>query len=264
MSLASQVTALSTRIASEFKTLRTTLGNNADLNTAAKSTLVGAINEVKTGLGSAGAQINDAAPSTSSVYSSSKTDTQVAGLINDVTPSASKVYSSTKSSAVATAAAAALIDDATASGTKTYSSTKTLAEILALIADGSPGLNKTYSSTKINAVIAALINDAAPSTTKVYSSTKTEAQITAAVNALIGGAPAAWDTFKEIADYITADQSGAAAMNTAIGNRVRFDAAQALTGPEKTQALTNIGAAPSADLGDPATDFVAAFNAALV
>jgi len=50
----------------------------------------------------------------------------------------------------------------------------------------------------------------------------------------------------------------------AVNKRVRYDAAQALTAPEQAQARSNIGAVASADVGDTAFDFVAAFEAALI
>jgi capsid protein len=50
---------------------------------------------------------------------------------------------------------------------------------------------------------------------------------------------------------------------TAVDKRVRFDAAQSLTAPEQTQARQNIGAIASTAIGDPETDFVSVFEAAL-
>lgn len=73
MSLSTQISSVVTRIGTEFKTLRATIGSNADLTTTTKSTLVGAINEVKTATASAGAQIVDGTPSTTTVFSSTKT-----------------------------------------------------------------------------------------------------------------------------------------------------------------------------------------------
>lgn len=83
MSLISQVQNLATRIGTEFKAVRALLGANADLTTSHKSTLVGAINEVKAvadagGGGGGGASINDTTPSTSTTYSSSKINTELA------------------------------------------------------------------------------------------------------------------------------------------------------------------------------------------
>lgn len=90
MSLATNITNLATRIATEIKALRTLVnGNTADLSTLSttdKSNLVAAINEVKASAGSGGAAINDAATATTSVWSSTKTDAQIsaatAALVN--------------------------------------------------------------------------------------------------------------------------------------------------------------------------------------
>lgn len=81
MSLATNVTNLAIRVASEAKGLRTLINGNAPdlsaLTTTAKTNLVAAINEIEAALGSAGASINDAATSSSSVWSSSKTNTSI-------------------------------------------------------------------------------------------------------------------------------------------------------------------------------------------
>jgi len=72
------------RLANAVKLARTQInGNAADLSsltTTAKSNLVAAINEVKAQANAAGSGvgINDTTPSTSQVYSSSKTDSQIA------------------------------------------------------------------------------------------------------------------------------------------------------------------------------------------
>lgn len=102
----------------------------------------------------------------------------------------------------------------------------------------------------------AVINDAAASGTTTYSSTKINTAISAAITAVVDGAPTAFDTLKELADYVASDQTAASAMTTAINNRVRFDAAQTLTTGEQLQACNNIG------VGNPETDYVAAYNTA--
>lgn len=163
MSLASQITLLATRIADEFKTVYSKMGDLTTLTTTAKTNLVSAINEVKASIGSAGP----------------------------------------------------VIDDSTAS------------------------------------------------TTTVYSSNKTESEISAAITALINGAPSTLDTLKEIADALAADESAIGGLTTAIGNRVRFDAAQTLTGPQQVQAIANIGAILASDVGSVTTDFVGQFNTEL-
>lgn len=229
MSLATQITALTTRLGTEFKGVYAKQGNLTSLTTTTKTSLVLAINEVKavadaaTG-GSSGATINDTTPSTSTVYSSSKTEAYVTAALS----------------------AKPAINDTTASSTSVYSSSKVDAQI-AVLAAARP-----------------VINDTTANTTTVYSSTKTNAAIAAAVSALVGGAGTALDTLKEFADAIGNDATFAATTSTALGNRLRFDAAQVLSGPQQDQGRSNLGVTSSADIGSVTTDFVASFNAALV
>lgn len=109
----------------------------------------------------------------------------------------------------------------------------------------------------------ATINDASTSTSSVWSSQKTSDQITGAVNSVLNGAPAALDTLKELADAIGDDASYAASTTTALGNRLRVDAAQGLTSTQQTQGRSNLDVYGTADIGDPTTDFVAVLTAAL-
>ena len=87
---------------------------------------------------------------------------------------------------------------------------------------------------------------------KTWSADKIGDTILASINALrnelTNGASAALDTFGEIATQLAADQTASAALATAIGNRVRFDAAQTLTNAEQLQARENINAASATDL----------------
>lgn len=144
----------------------------------------------------------------------------------------------------------------------------------------------TALQTKLNGII----DDASASTTKVYSSSKVESQITAAKqevkNDLLGGAGAAYDTLKELADLIETNKTAIEALQTIAAGHVKYDAAQVLTNEQKAQARTNIGAVAASEinftevnnkitantteisslktsLGDLSTDFVAAFEAEL-
>lgn len=95
------------------------------------------------------------------------------------------------------------------------------------------------------------------------SSKATQSDITTAIDSLktefMGvGVPEALNTLKEIATYIESDETLGVSLSTAVTKRVRFDDVQTLTTPEKLQACTNIG------IGNPDTDLVAVFNAALV
>lgn len=69
----------------------------------------------------------------------------------------------------------------------------------------------------------------------------TTAFVAAALAALINGSPAALDTFNELAAALGNDPAFATTIATALGNRLRFDAAQSLTGGQKTQLQTNAG-----------------------
>lgn len=91
----------------------------------------------------------------------------------------------------------------------------------------------------------AAINDAATSTTTVWSSTKTDSEIGTRVNAVVNAAPGTLDTLDELAAALGDDPNFATTTATALGNRVRYDAAQTLTAPQQTQARSNIGAGTS-------------------
>lgn len=101
--------------------------------------------------------------------------------------------------------------------------------------------------SELNAVAggAAGINDAATSTNTTWSSSKTNAEISAAVTALVDGAPGALDTIKELADALGGQSGAITAIETALANRVRFDATQTLSAAQQTQARANIGAGTS-------------------
>lgn len=117
----------------------------------------------------------------------------------------------------------------------------------------------------------AQIDDVTARTTTVYSSSRVEDRLTAATAALkteiLGGAGATVDTLKEIADLLASsdinDDNAIAALTTALGNRVRFDAAQTLSAGEKVQANANIGSVSLAQFGDPAATYRDVFLAAL-
>lgn len=126
------------------------------------------------------------------------------------------------------------------------------------------GTQKTSVVAALNEQIAALdaleatvqaqtdIDDTQATTTTTYSSSKIESVVTAAKQAvkddLLGGAGTAYDTLKELADLITANQSAIDALEALAAGHVKFDAAQTLTDEQKTQARTNIGAASAADV----------------
>jgi hypothetical protein len=110
-------------------------------------------------------------------------------------------------------------------------------------------------------------------TNKTWSADKIGDYILASINTLRSelnnGASAALDTFGELAAALTADQGTAAALATAVGNRVRYDAAQALDATQRAQARSNIAAADAAALtalttavGNTDQDLVAVYTTA--
>lgn len=110
----------------------------------------------------------------------------------------------------------------------------------------------------------ATINDAATNTTQTWSSGKIDTQITAALNALTTGAPTAMNTLDELAAALGDDANFATTVTSALGNRLRIDAAQGLTAPQQAQARANIGAQDAALIGDPETNYVTTFTAGLL
>lgn len=103
-------------------------------------------------------------------------------------------------------------------------------------AAGNGIVNKTWSADKIFDTI--------------------EAAKLAVKNELLGGASAAFDTFAELQVALNNDAGFASTIATALGQRVRFDAAQALSVAEKAQACANIG------IGNPDYNFVTDYNTA--
>lgn len=63
------------------------------------------------------------------------------------------------------------------------------------------------------------------------------------ISRIVGAAPAALDTLYEIATQLGQDESQINNLLTLVGNCIRFDTNQTLTSGQKTQVLSNIGAA---------------------
>ena len=102
------------------------------------------------------------------------------------------------------------------------------------------------------------INDASTSASATWSSDKINTSINNAVAALVNGAGTTLDTLKELAGALGNDANFATTIATQMGKRVRVDAAQTFTVAEQAQACANLG------IGNPDTDFVAAYNTAKV
>ena len=136
--------------------------------------------------------------------------------------------------------------------------------LTALTTTDKSSLVAAINELKAAIVTAVMIDDLQVSTTTTYSSNKVVTLLDALKADILGGADPAYDTLLELQQALQNDQSGIAALTSAIDKRVRFDAAQTLTVLEQQQARTNIGAVAATDIGDVATDFVAIFETALV
>lgn len=176
-----------------------------------------------------------------------------------------EVFSMAQSAASSGGAA---INDSAASGTTTYSSNKIGTLIAALILDTASDATHTWSASKITSsisnAVSAIISDTATDTGHAWSASKVTSYVAGQVSALVNGAPGALDTLKEFSDALGADPNFATTMATALGNRLRVDAAQSLTAPQQAQGQTNLDVYGKAAIGDPDTDLVAIFTAALV
>lgn len=248
--LSEQINSLATRIGTECKTLRTQIGTLTSLSTSDKTSLVGALNEVRTAANSLSSSVNSLSTRMTAAEGTANTNkSDVAGL---------KLSVSTLQSSLS----------------------KLEGEVSAI-----QGLVESQTN----------INDSLASSTTTYSSSKIESVVTeakqAVKNDLLGGAGAAYDTLKELADLIQTNASAIGSLKAIAAGHVRFDQAQSLGDPQKQQARTNIGAAAASDLtklqgtvttvqstanqaasdiasletavGNTGTDFVAAFETAL-
>ncbi len=122
-----------------------------------------------------------------------------------------------------------------------------------------------------NIDLAGLINDLAASSVidKTYSAHKITQLIAASVAGLVDSSPTTMDTLHELAAALANDPNFATTITTALGNRVRVDAAQTFTDQQKAQARDNIPAASTAQVtaaqtaADTANTNLAALVAAL-
>ena len=91
--------------------------------------------------------------------------------------------------------------------------------------------------------LTAVIDDAAGAgvLNKAWSADKIITSLETLKQEILNGAPDAFNTLKEIADYLAANDVNINGLLDLIGKTVRFDAAQSLTGAEQLQACTNIG-----------------------
>ena len=145
---------------------------------------------------------------------------------------------------------------------------KTFKEIRQSI--GEKGNLKTLNKTSLVAAINELsekpssslvLDDGSMSSSSVYSSEKVESLISDTkgniISQIIGEADEAYNTLKEVSDYISSDKSGAALMAEQIGKRLKIDEVQQLSQEQRTNVETTL------NIGNTDTDFVTKFKEAM-
>lgn len=247
--LASRITDLATRIATECKSLRTLLnGNAADLSaltTTAKTNLVAAVNELDSDIGTVNTALDNKAPTTSPTFTG--------------TPAAPTAVVNTNTTQLATTA---FVLAQAGSATPAVNGTAAVGVATKFAREdhvhGTDSTRAPVASPTFTGVPAAPTASAGTNTTQLATTAFAMTAAANAVAAMINSAPAALDTLTELAAALGNDANFATTINTSLGYRLRYDAAQTLTAGQVTQACANLG------LGEPNTDFTAVFTAGLV
>lgn len=130
-------------------------------------------------------------------------------------------------------------------------------------------INELVADVEALSAGAAGIDDAITSTTSTWSSQKTSDELLDLKDEILGGAGAAYDTLAELKALLDSSDAGddaaIAAINTALGNRLRVDINnQGLSGAQQLNGRTNLDVYSKAEIGDVNADFVATFEAGLV
>lgn len=244
MSLSQNVQDVVVRIATESKVLRTYINGNQSnlsaLKTEAKANLVAAINELVDSIGGAGATINDAAPSTTSVYSSSKTE----GLVSDAV--AALVDESPETLDTLKELAAALGDDPNFATTVTnLIGTKADDNVVVKLTGNQTIAGvKTFSSAPVVPANSFDISDTTGLQTALDGKAPTTHTHTAAQ------LPSASETAKGVVELATVAETEAGTDSTRAVTPASFKGASAAF-------------ATKADVGDTTVDYVSVFEAGL-
>lgn len=108
-------------------------------------------------------------------------------------------------------------------------------------------INELYASLQVvqdlEATNNAVIDDlsGAGILNKTWSADKLIMAMAGAKQEILDGAPGAYDTLKEISDYLTANDQSINDLLVNLAGTVRYDATQTLLTTEQQQACTNIG-----------------------
>ena len=124
-------------------------------------------------------------------------------------------------------------------------------------------INEVYGLIGTGGGSAVIDDTATTATDKTWSANHITAKLVEFREALLGGVPAtAFDTLKEIADYIGQDQTATSGLVAAMAVRVSVADVQSFTNPQKIQGRANIGAYGVEEIGNPDTDLVTIYNTA--
>lgn len=275
MSLETRIVALAQAIGTDIKGLRTIIGNLANLNSTGTN-LVAVLNEVISNV-----QNNSTAIGTIgdlSVYGATDI-VQALNALNTIAENHSTALGNTGNLGVYGAS------DVAGAINILNSNIGTLSTSIGNLLD----LTTTNRNSLVDAVnelvsglggvdLTAIIDDLALVGTldKTYSVSKITSLLNALKGEILDSAPEALNTLNELAAALSNNPNLAADLATALGLRVRVDAAQAFDAAQQTQGRANIGAAAAtvlqtvsddldalvAVIGNTNADFLAEYNAA--
>lgn len=205
--LSAQIGLFATRVGAECKAIYTLIGYLSELTTSDTSSIVKAINEVKSATTSNSSAVGDLQGRMTSVEGRMST---AEGKITTNEGNISTIQGDIEELSEALEALEGVVAGQTN------------------IDDNNVSAATTYSSSKIENLV-----------TTAKQTVKDE---------LLGGAGTAYDTLQELAALIETNKDAIEALEGLAAGHVRYDAAQELTDEQKTQARTNIGAAPNSEL----------------
>lgn len=243
MSLTTKVADLATRIGTEFKTVR---------------------GEIVTAQGAAEDYADSLAPNYDAAGAAAAAETAAKSYADGLAVNYDPAGAAASAETAAKSYADSLASNYDPAGAAATAETNAKAYADALdtddVAEGTSNLY--FTAARAQAALSGLYDPAGSASTaetnaKAYADTK--------IGDLVDGAPGLLDTLNELAAALGDDPSFASTISTALGLRVRVDAAQVFSSAQQEVGRSNIGAASAADLGDvAAANFVTTFEAALV
>lgn len=262
MSLVTKISDLATRIGTEFKTVRTEISS---AQTAAETYADGLAPNYDPAGSASTAQTN----------ANAYTDSEIGALTtSDIPEGSNQYYTAARVKGVIGTAVVggsnvtvnynAGTGETTINAASGYTSSSFNTDFAAKSTDNlSEGTTNKYFTNQRALDATSAAYDPAGSAASAQSAAESYAD--GLITNLVNGAPAALDTLNELASALGSDANYSTTISTALGNRVRVDAAQSFNSSEKTQGRDNIGAAAASDLGDVSSaNFVTTFEGALV